>query len=187
MIGAGNTIGAHTHGHNTTTHAIAVIGNFDVLTADDVLVGDLAALRVHGGDQGGWQPRLLGGHRDAHPDVHDDLLDPQLHYLDRGVEFLVGIIGEGLVAMGAYLPVDTETVQIKRMRVAPEQQHRGYGRRILAELESRAIRQGFTKATLDTTVEQIAAQRRYSSSGYLVMGHGQLGHFETVQFARKLT
>jgi GNAT superfamily N-acetyltransferase len=116
----------------------------------------------------------------------DDVQEPQSHYLDRGGEFLVGFIGEKLVAMAAYLPLDAKTVQVKRMRVVPEGQRKGYGKRILGKLESLASRQGYTNITLDTTREQVAAQQLYLAAGYVIVGHGRSGRFETVLFEKKL-
>lgn len=65
MEGAGNTVGAHTKGHNSTTHAVVLIGNFDVEHLPDFAVEDLAGFTGYGAGQGWWEPVLLGGHRDA--------------------------------------------------------------------------------------------------------------------------
>ena len=40
-----------------------------------------------------------------------------------------------IVAMGALRPLDGRTAELKRMRVLPEYQRRGYGQRILDSLE----------------------------------------------------
>lgn len=64
-VGRGPGIqGGHTEGHNTTSHAICVMGNFDVIQPSDDLLKVIAELINHGIEQGWWRG-LTGGHRDA--------------------------------------------------------------------------------------------------------------------------
>lgn len=56
--------GGHTKGHNTTSHAICVTGNFDLYQPSDDLLRVIAALVRFGADQGKWPDRITGGHRD---------------------------------------------------------------------------------------------------------------------------
>src|SRR5947209_4379740 len=67
----------------------------------------------------------------------------QAYLLNRG-EFLVGTIDGCIVAMGAFRKTSDERAEIKRMRVHPDFQRRGYGQTILDELEQRAKRAGYT-------------------------------------------
>jgi len=84
-------------------------------------------------------------------------------YVDGDGEFLVGALDGSVVAMGGFRPVkETDyiaevgpdlmdgAIELTRMRVAPDYQRRGYGRRIYAELEKRARSQGATQIVLDT-------------------------------------
>src|SRR5262249_1403367 len=126
----------------------------------------------------------------AHPGNGDwdrDVRDPIRHYLDRGGEFLVCLVGGALAAMGAYLPDDaTRSVEIKRMRVEPAMHRRGLGMRVLSELERRARDHGYEWVTLETTKQQIAAQALYARAGYRVTGVGRVGVFEVVRFEKAL-
>lgn len=65
LVGAGDTIGAHTAGRNSRSLGLVLIGNYDVTPLDDIAVQDLgAALRwlVH---TGRLRPDFtLKGHRD---------------------------------------------------------------------------------------------------------------------------
>lgn len=88
--------------------------------------------------------------------------------------------------MGAYVPLDESTIEIKRMRVEPELQRRGFGSAILEELERLALQRGFTRAKLHTTLQQQAAQALYRQSGYEIVGHGREGRFDTVLFENVL-
>lgn len=56
--------GGHTRGHNTTSHAICVTGNFDLYQPPDKLLRRVAELVRHGADRNQWPNRITGGHRD---------------------------------------------------------------------------------------------------------------------------
>lgn len=62
--GAG-VAGAHTRGHNTTSHAICVIGHYDNERPTTATLDAVAALVAHGHTQGWWPNQLTGGHRDV--------------------------------------------------------------------------------------------------------------------------
>jgi ribosomal protein S18 acetylase RimI-like enzyme len=108
----------------------------------------------------------------------EDLRDPAAAYLRRGGEFLVGLRGARLVAMGALRATSSDAAEIRRMRVAPGCQRQGLGSRMLRELERRARSQGFKRVHLDTTTQQTAAQQLYQGHGYRECGRGRLGDYE---------
>ena len=123
--------------------------------------------------------RDVGAYVEGVPD--EDLEAVTETYLETGGEFLVGEReSEGrIVAMGAFRPVDESefvaqllpdlpdaTVELTRMRVDPDYQRRGYGRRIAAELERRARDRGVQCVVLDTRPSQTAARGLYESLGY---------------------
>ena len=96
----------------------------------------------------------------------DDLKKIEEVYLTRRGAFLVGLCEQKLVAMGAPKEVAEETAEIKRMRVYPEYQGRGYGKEVLTQLEAQAKTLGYKKLVLDTSKAQVAAQHLYRSFGY---------------------
>lgn len=62
----GDWIGAHTARQNSSSHAVAVHGNFQTREPTDDDLWSLAALTAWGAATGRWpEPVLLGGHRDA--------------------------------------------------------------------------------------------------------------------------
>lgn len=64
-VGRGAGIqGAHTEGHNTTSHAICIMGNFEVMKPSDDLLRTIAEL-INYGVEKGWWSKFTGGHRDA--------------------------------------------------------------------------------------------------------------------------
>ncbi len=62
--GAG-VLGGHTFGRNSISHAICVMGNFDVTPVSDGLINRVAEMVRHGHEQGWWPSMLTGGHRDV--------------------------------------------------------------------------------------------------------------------------
>jgi len=138
--------------------------------------------------------RVLNLHERAMRDVgayvegvpEPDLDDIESAYLESGGEFLVGTVDGEVVAMGAFRPAGgyvTELLdglenaaEVKRMRVAPARQGRGYGRRVYGELERRAREHGFDELVLDTTPAQTAAQALYESVGFELARRERLEH-----------
>jgi GNAT superfamily N-acetyltransferase len=116
----------------------------------------------------------------------DDLRSIPSYYLQDGGEFLVGWLEGRLVAMGALRHVTAAAAEIKRMRVHPRFQRRGYGSLVLARLEDHARGVGYSKLRLDTTVMQTAAQALYTREGYTEVGRGQLAGVEVVYFEKRL-
>ena len=57
--------GGHTKGHNTHSHAICVMGNFENYGISGALLDTIAGLVAHGHSEGWWPDQLTGGHRDA--------------------------------------------------------------------------------------------------------------------------
>lgn len=125
---------------------------------------------VHGG-RGPWE---------------DDLRDIGGAYLDPGGDFLVACADGALVGMGGLMRRSAAEAEIRRMRVHPDYQRRGLGRRILAGLEERALALGFREIKLDTTEEQTAARRLYESAGYRQVGRRQTQRFVFIDFAKAL-
>ncbi|WP_135365104.1 GNAT family N-acetyltransferase [Halosimplex halophilum] len=124
--------------------------------------------------------RDIGAYDEAYAHLDADLRAVESAYLDAGGEFLVGEIdgtdgsGSEIVAMGALQPsaevdhheTDPAAAVVRRMRVDPAHQRRGFGSRTLRELEARAKELGFDRLVLDTTPDQESAVALYESFGY---------------------
>ena len=100
----------------------------------------------------------------------EDLRAIPEEYLDAGGEFLVGTVGGEVVAIGGYQPTGKEagdeTAEIRRMRVHPDHQRRGYGETLLTRLESLADERGFDRIVLETNENLRAARALYETHGY---------------------
>ena len=125
----------------------------------------------------------VGAHLGTGP-WDDDLDDIEGVYLESGGEFLVGILEGEVIAMGAIKRVSPDAAEVKRMRVRPGLQGRGYGQAMLDSLHRRAARIGYTTLHLDTTVQQRAARGLYLKNGYREVGRGSVGPFDCIYYER---
>lgn len=116
----------------------------------------------------------------------DDLDEIEGVYLERGGEFLVGVLGGEVVAMGALMRISAKKAELKRMRVRPGLQGSGYGQAMLDILHRRASELGYHRLRLDTTVQQRAAQRLYLKNGYSEAGRGVVGPFDCISYEREI-
>lgn len=116
----------------------------------------------------------------------DDVYAIEKEYLNNQGEFLVGEWDGVLVAMGALHRTTAERAQIKRMRVHPDYQGRGFGQLILNELEARARALGYKTLHLDTSIVQLPAQKLYEKNGYREVGRDIYGHLEVILYEKQL-
>jgi len=116
----------------------------------------------------------------------DDLHHVSEVYLDGRGEFLVGLLDGRIVAMAALRWHEDATAEVKRMRVHPDVQRRGFGRLLLRRLEERAIELGYRRMVLDTTERQVAAIALYRSEGFVESGRGEVWGFPCIFFAKEL-
>lgn len=116
----------------------------------------------------------------------EDLDSVEASYLSTGGEFLVGHVSDLLVAMGGIRRIDQTTAEIKRMRVLPSYQGRGFGGALLLALEVRAAELGYRHLVLDTTARQVVAQSLYRSRGYIETRRKQFRDFELIYFEKTL-
>jgi GNAT superfamily N-acetyltransferase len=115
-----------------------------------------------------------------------DLVAVEDVYLCRGGEFLLGFIGERLVAMGGFKRVSDDLAELRRMRIARDVQGRGYGTLLLRELEWRAFQSGIRAVCLDAARRRPMTLAFYRKHGYQETGQGFYGAVETVQFKKVL-
>lgn len=108
-------------------------------------------------------------------------------YFDNGGEFLVGTCDGNVVAMGALRRSAPDRAEIKRMRVHPDFQRRGFGQAMLGALESRARELSYRLLHLDTTVQQLPAQQLYLKNGFVAVGRKKLGGFDSILYEKRIS
>jgi ribosomal protein S18 acetylase RimI-like enzyme len=107
-------------------------------------------------------------------------------YLSKKGEFLVGELDGEVVAMGGFWRKTEKVAELKRMRVHPEHQRRGYGQAILTELEKRAKAMGYSSMFLDTLPIMAPARRLYTKNGFVQTGTKKIGRFEAILYEKAL-
>ena len=107
-------------------------------------------------------------------------------YFNPGGTFLVGELDGSIVGMGALRSIDPVTAEIKRMRIRPDLQRRGFGSLILQALERHAAQRGFWHLELDTTVQQRSARAFYERHGYHAVEVRQAAHADQVIYKKTL-
>jgi len=91
--------------------------------------------------------------------------DPASFVAPEGV-FLVVDDDEGPVGCGGIRRLDATRYEVKHVWIRPRARGRGLGRRLLTELERRAVELGATHVVLDTNASQVEAGNLYNSAGY---------------------
>lgn len=105
----------------------------------------------------------------------------------NGGEFLVGIGENGvIVAMGGLNLLEEGKAEIKRLRVHPSYQKRGYGQQILSHLEQKAKDLGIKHLILDTLSNQLDAQKLFKKNGYQQNGSAIIDDFNVILYRKAL-
>ncbi len=97
----------------------------------------------------------------------DDLKNIIKNYSNNFGLFLVGLIDNKIIAMGAFRKIDKNVAEIKRMRTYPEYQGKGYGKMILDELIKFAKELNYKELILETSDKQIVAKKLYANFGFI--------------------
>jgi ribosomal protein S18 acetylase RimI-like enzyme len=103
----------------------------------------------------------------GNPLLDKDIQQIEQSYLNNNGDFLVGLLDNRIIGMGAFRKYDRDTAEIKRIRIAPEHQKRGIGPTILTALEQAAQQKGYKRLVLDTTSKQLPAQKLFERNGYI--------------------
>lgn len=80
--------------------------------------------------------------------------------------FLIAFRSGQPVGCGAVRRIETDTGEVKRMYVVPQERGRGAGRALLHAIEAQARALGLSRLVLETGVRQIEAQALYLRAGF---------------------
>ncbi|UZT96967.1 GNAT family N-acetyltransferase [Chryseobacterium fluminis] len=90
----------------------------------------------------------------------------QFNKIDAIKNCIIVYIDATPAACGAFKPFEEDTVEIKRMYTHPDFRKKGLATAIVDELEVWASEKGYTKAVLESSLEQNEALSVYEKSGY---------------------
>jgi putative acetyltransferase len=102
------------------------------------------------------------------PDGTDsDIADVEVNYIRRGgvFEVLENAEGKLLGTVGLY-PMDSQTVELRKMYFAPELRGHGMGKKTLTRMIERARELGFTRIYLETASQLKEAIGLYKKFGF---------------------
>jgi len=108
-------------------------------------------------------------------------------YLCPGGEFLIGFVGEILMAMGGFERLSETAAELRRMRIARDFQGRGYGTQLLRELERLAWQCNIRTLQLETAIRRPLTLEFYRTHGYQETGRSYYGALKTVHFSKTLS
>jgi ribosomal protein S18 acetylase RimI-like enzyme len=106
---------------------------------------------------------------------YDDIEDI---YINNRGEFLVGTIDGEVVVTGAVKKLDDDTAEIKRIRVKPDCQRKGYGEAMLRELMITARKLGYKRIRIDTLTTNTRAQHMFKKAGFKNPIQGKIDEYE---------
>ncbi|MBE5963041.1 MAG: GNAT family N-acetyltransferase [Lachnospiraceae bacterium] len=115
----------------------------------------------------------------------DDFHDIDNHY--KNGEFFVALDEENnnhIIGTCAYLIVDDETAELKRIRVAAEMRGRGYGGILLQFIEEKIKERGLKRIILRTSSTRPATHHFYEKHGYIRTGHEEYGDIHMIIFEK---
>ena len=90
------------------------------------------------------------------------------------------------MAIGALRKLSGNRAEIKRMRVHPVYQRRGFGQQILILLLEKASESGYTELCLNTTGQMLPAQRLYEKFGFVRERSEKIGRQVVIFYEKKL-
>jgi GNAT superfamily N-acetyltransferase len=121
-------------------------------------------------------------------DGEDHTFYSQFNKIDKIRHVVLAYYGDQPLGCGAIKEFDRESMEIKRMYVAPESRNKGIASGILTELERWACELSYTKCLLETGKRQPDAIRLYKKNGYIqIPNYGQYSGVEnSVCFEKRL-
>ncbi|WAJ45376.1 GNAT family N-acetyltransferase [Mycobacterium sp. Aquia_216] len=141
----------------TTDRALDVLDFVAVHQTDLLVAPQLEGLAVE------YSARYGGDSTRKHGEL---LAYPAEEFEPPGGVLTVALCDGAPVAGGAFRRYDSTTAELKRIWTASAYRRRGYGKRVVAELERIALQRGYTRVYLTTGWRQPEAVALYRSMGY---------------------
>ena len=92
----------------------------------------------------------------------------QEHYIEKGGKVWIAEVDGDIVGFGCLRLVDSNTAEIKRVRINHQHRGKGLGKSIINKMESYCSASNISKVLVDTDGRFEAAKSMYSSMGYTI-------------------
>ena len=126
-------------------------------------------------------------HMKVRPDSADaDFDDIENVYIKNRGDFLIGLQGSKIVAIGALKKYSETCGEIKRIRIRPDCQRKGYGETMMLKLIELAKRLKYRELILDTLVSNVPAQHLFEKIGFVEIRRGSSGPFNLIYYGKRL-
>jgi ribosomal protein S18 acetylase RimI-like enzyme len=106
-----------------------------------------------------------------------DYNDIENIYINHRGDFLIGTVADEVVVTGAVKYLTGTSAEIKRIRVRPDCQRKGYGEAMLKRLIERARELGYKKLRIDTMTTNTRAQQLFKKTGFTFSHQGKIGDY----------
>lgn len=121
----------------------------------------------------------------------DGIWESDLHniskiYIENNGDFIVGVLNDHIIAMGALKKIDDPSAEITSMRVHPDLQGKGYGYQILHTLEQKAVELNYSRLLLETDEKLKAAINLYERNGFSFLKREFIDGFDCIWFSKDL-
>jgi GNAT superfamily N-acetyltransferase len=116
----------------------------------------------------------------------EDLRDIERHYFSKRGLFLIGELDGKIVAMGAIRNIGPDAAEVVRMRVHPDHQGKGYGQRMLSELELRARDMDYKELILETDAQLTKAKKLYEKNRFAFWKEEVVDDYKCVWYRKAL-
>ncbi len=90
------------------------------------------------------------------------------HYIKKGGKVWVVEVESGIVGFGCLRLVNSNTAEIKRVRINHKHRGKGLGKSIIKQIENYCASSNISKVLVDTDDRFKAAKSMYSGMGYIV-------------------
>jgi N-acetylglutamate synthase-like GNAT family acetyltransferase len=97
-----------------------------------------------------------------------DAYSIQEHYIEKGNKVWVAEVDGDVVGFGCLRLVDSNTAEIKRVRIRHKHRGKGLGNSIIKQIESYCSASKISKVLVDTDDRFEAAKSMYSGMGYTI-------------------
>lgn len=114
----------------------------------------------------------------------DDLLNINEHYFNKNGLFKVGKIDGKIVGTCGYIPIDSKSVELKRLRIRKDLRGYGYGSLLLESIEDCIKSNGFSLIKFTTASIRKKTISFYKNRGYLEVGKYKYDQLETIAFEK---